>query len=197
MHEANVAACEAIIQYEFNDKLLCLKALKASGLELIWQNNLTRVEKNDRLAVLGDNVTRAHCCRRWFRTGRSKGQWTQAEQALLSNANLSAVGYAHALHGCVILNDGTPSVSSKTMATTIEAICGAVFIDGGDDALGAVLATLGLTHPFLEVVTFNLALSPFFLIQGPDGPPYANRVLRPDVKGSTLPYSVAFFFCRD
>jgi len=50
------------------------------------------------------------------------------------------------------------------MATTIEAICGAVFLDGGDDALGAVLETLGLTHPFLEVVTFNLALSPFLLI---------------------------------
>jgi len=76
MHEANVAACESIIQYEFNDKLRCLDALNTFGHELIWQNNFTRVEKNDRLAVLGDNVTRAHCCRRWFPTGRSKGRGT-------------------------------------------------------------------------------------------------------------------------
>jgi ribonuclease-3 len=83
----------------------------------------------------------------------SQGQWTQAEQALLVNTNLSAVGYGHGLHDCIILNQGTLSVSDKTMATTVEAILGAVFIDGGADALSAVLATLGLTHQFLEAVT--------------------------------------------
>lgn len=45
------------------------------------------------------------------------------------------------------------------MATTVEAILGAVFMDSGADALGAVLITLGLTHQFLEAVKLNL-LSP-------------------------------------
>ncbi|EXJ81807.1 hypothetical protein A1O1_07872 [Capronia coronata CBS 617.96] len=154
-HEANVATCESIIQYVFIDKRLCLEAIQASGHVLQWQHNFTRVSKNDRLAVLGDVVTKAHLCEKWFATGRSKGQWTQAEQALLSNAKLSTVGYDHGLQDCVILNEGTPSVSPKTMATTVEAIFGAVFLDGGFRALGAVLVTLGLAHAFLELVMSN------------------------------------------
>jgi ribonuclease-3 len=169
-NEAKVAACESIINYEFQNKLLCLEALQASGHMLRWQHNLIRVGKNDRLAVLGDAAVKAYLCRRWFDSGRSKGgntrilifdsadlvqgQWTQAERALLANTNLSVVGYTHGLRDCVILNQGTLSVSDKTMATTIEAIHGAVLIDGGAGALSAVLVTLGLTHPFLEAVTF-------------------------------------------
>jgi dsRNA-specific ribonuclease len=42
------------------------------------------------------------------------------------------------------------------MATTVEAILGAVYLDSGTDALNAVLVTLGLTHQFLEAVTFIL-----------------------------------------
>lgn len=87
------------------------------------------------------------------------GQWTQIEQDLLGNANLTAVGFTHRLDRCVILNQGTTAVSEKTMATTVEAILGAVFMDSGADALGAVLITLGLTHQFLEAVKLNL-LSP-------------------------------------
>ena len=75
------------------------------------------------------------------------------EQALLINSNFNAVGDGHGLDVCVILNLGTSVVSHKTMAITIEAILGAVFIDGGADALGAVLAILGLAHELLKVVT--------------------------------------------
>lgn len=87
-----------------------------------------------------------------------QGQWTQAEQALLTNSNLSAVGYRRNLDTCVILNMGTTSVSQKTMATTVEAILGAVSVDGGENALAAVLVILELTHPFLEVVMLTCSL---------------------------------------
>lgn len=76
----------------------------------------------------------------------------------MGNLNLSAVGFAHGLDSCVILNPGTQSVSDKTMATTVEAILGAVYMDGGDGALNAVLVNLGLTHQYLESVTFILLL---------------------------------------
>jgi ribonuclease-3 len=39
------------------------------------------------------------------------------------------------------------------MATTVEAILGAVHLDSGDSALARVLQSLGLTHPLLEMVT--------------------------------------------
>ena len=45
------------------------------------------------------------------------------------------------------------------MATTIEAILGAVDIDGGTDGLEEVLLTLGLTYTFLEVVISIFSLS--------------------------------------
>jgi ribonuclease III len=85
----------------------------------------------------------------------STSQWTQVEQALLANSNLSAVGFEHSLDTCIVLNMGTPSVSKKTMATTVEAVLGAVYEDGGGNALVAVLAVLGLTHVFPEVVTLT------------------------------------------
>ena len=73
-NEAKIAACESIIQYTFDDKRLCLEALQASGHMLWWQENLIRVEKNDRLAVLGDVAAKAFLCQKWFPTGRSKGR---------------------------------------------------------------------------------------------------------------------------
>ncbi|KAK5061532.1 hypothetical protein LTR84_008076 [Exophiala bonariae] len=154
--EAKVANCEEIINHRFTNQLLCLEALQASGHVLTWKGKFIRVHKNDRMAVLGDTVAKSNICRLWFSTGRSKGQWTQVEQALLGNANLTAVGFRNNLDRCVILNQGTTAISDKTMATTVEAILGAVFIDGGADVLGAVLLTLELTHQLLEAVTLNL-----------------------------------------
>lgn len=47
------------------------------------------------------------------------------------------------------------------MACTIEAILGAVYLDGGNDGLQEVLTTLGFTHEFLDLVTVNLLPLPF------------------------------------
>lgn len=81
-----------------------------------------------------------------------QGQWTEAEQSLLKNSNLSAVGFLHRLDACVVLNMGTRVVTEKVMATTVEAIFAAAFLDGGEDALAAVVLTLGMTHDLLEAV---------------------------------------------
>lgn len=40
------------------------------------------------------------------------------------------------------------------MATTLEAIMGAVFLDRGEAAMQAVMARLGLDHALLHVVMF-------------------------------------------
>lgn len=61
------------------------------------------------------------------------------------------------LDQCINLNPGTDRVSQDMMATTIEAILGAVHLDGGDDALASVMARLGLTSELL--VTFTLLTS--------------------------------------
>jgi hypothetical protein len=48
------------------------------------------------------------------------------------------------------------------MAATVEAILGAVHCDGGDQALGQVMETLGLTHDLLE--SGNVLSLPMLLI---------------------------------
>ena len=45
------------------------------------------------------------------------------------------------------------------MADTVEALMGAAFEDGGEEALAKVIAALGLDHEYLRSVTFIL-LSP-------------------------------------
>lgn len=83
------------------------------------------------------------------------GLWTTIRNDVLGNTNLAAVGFRAGLDACVHLNPGTNNVSNKTMATTIEAILGAVHRDGGDAALEKVMERLGLTHALLEAVTSN------------------------------------------
>ena len=38
------------------------------------------------------------------------------------------------------------------MATTVEALLGAVFLDRGENAMQAVMTRLGLDHPLLHLV---------------------------------------------
>lgn len=79
------------------------------------------------------------------------GAWTDIRN-LATNSNLAAVGFAHGLDTCVILNPGTICVSTGSMATTVEAILGAVQLDGGSDALFQVATLLGLVHQLITPV---------------------------------------------
>jgi ribonuclease III len=71
--DTKVALCETIIAHEFNDKMHCLQALQASGHLLKWQGRFVAIARNDRLAVFGDAIIKAHLCRRWLESGRNKG----------------------------------------------------------------------------------------------------------------------------
>lgn len=68
------------------------------------------------------------------------------------------MGYDHGLEACVILNPGTLAVSKGLMADTLEAIIGAVELDGGSEALRRVVTRLGLVHALISSVTSNLLL---------------------------------------
>lgn len=72
-------------------------------------------------------------------------------EEVLGNPNLARIGFENGLNGCINLNPGTWEVSDAMMATTVEAILGAVHLDGGDEALTTVMDRLGLTHNLLTV----------------------------------------------
>ena len=66
-----------------------------------------------------------------------------------SNANLTQIGRTKGLDACVHNNPSAWGVvSNGVMAQTVEAVLGAVWLDSGEDAMGAVrdvMSTLGLT----------------------------------------------------
>jgi ribonuclease III len=67
----------------------------------------------------------------------------------MSNANLGSVGLNTQLSSCVQLGNGQSVVSTKMMATTVEAVMGAVYLDGGEGGLAAVkdvMQNLGIQY---------------------------------------------------
>ena len=88
------------------------------------------------------------------------GQWTTIVQLVGGNANVGRVGFDHGLDACVNCDPATRAVSHGMMAATVEAVLGAVHLDGGDEALTAVMEQLGLTHELLlQAVMFIAFLS--------------------------------------
>lgn len=73
----------------------------------------------------------------------------------LCNRNLAERGFSRQLDVVIIKNGGTVIVSEKMMATAVEAILGAVHLDGGLDALTTVMENLGIIDPLRESVTCN------------------------------------------
>jgi ribonuclease-3 len=91
----------------------------------------------------------------------SAAQWTQLRNESLSNHALARRGYRVDLDKHVIVADGTPVVSPKTVATTLEAIIGAVYQDGGDEAVERVMRSLGFfDHPLLTVMSQTFHFPP-------------------------------------
>ena len=72
-----ITTCERILQYQFREKLLCLKALNAGGSPIDYNGNTHQLAKNDVMAVLGDATMEALLCRRWWmKDTRNKGMYT-------------------------------------------------------------------------------------------------------------------------
>ena len=79
-------------------------------------------------------------------------------EEVLGNANLARFGFEKSLDGCINLNPGIRTVSDAMMATTVEAILGAVHLEGGDETLSMVMDNLGLTHDLLTTISLMACL---------------------------------------
>lgn len=174
--EEKIALAERAIGQTIRDKMLVLEALQTSGNHIRWNNRLISVRKNDNLAVLGDVVMKMILCEAWYETGRPKGkstenlagqyllkqvsgQWTTAEQASISNSNLSRIGFDNGLDQAIILNAGTVRATEKLVSTTVEALVGAAFIEGRLDAARKAIIALGIDHEYLQAVTLTHSLA--------------------------------------
>ena len=130
-----------LLQYTFTDKRIAVEAVQMAAPQIacLYNNTFESLDNNKRLSVL---VKR---CGVLTITGRvrSQAQWTQLRNEMLSNDALARRGYQTGLDRCVIVADSTPAVSPRMVATTLEALIGAVYQDGGDDAVHRVMRSLG------------------------------------------------------
>ncbi|KAF2648534.1 hypothetical protein K491DRAFT_698824 [Lophiostoma macrostomum CBS 122681] len=119
------------------------------------------------MAVLGDSVLSKVLCTMWFRARDNAGNahqpaaWTSIRNDILGNAGLSQRGRTHGIDTCVLASDGNRGlVTDKMVATTLEALFGAVYLDGGDDAVVRAVEHLGIDQHPLLMVTFIFTPSP-------------------------------------
>ncbi|CAI7676664.1 unnamed protein product [Penicillium pancosmium] len=115
------------IPYMFEDERLRDEALEAASA-------FSRPEGNKRLALIGDAVLRLILYMHGYVRGWSTEQMSDLQSKIVgTNVNLSLVGFRRGLDGRIRPNPAQNYVQEKLMATTVEAIIGAVYIDSGEN----------------------------------------------------------------
>lgn len=177
---------EDTVPHTFANKKLCAESFNNAGPTAsvyVADGQFTILPKNDRLAVYGDAVAASMLCRDWYDGGSSKGMlmvahlrclfslttkkaaWTAMRNNVLSNECLAEIGFTLGLDKYVNMDAGTTVVSKKMMATAVEALLGAVHLDGGDEALRRVLGLLRIVGQEERLVMFPILTVFFFMIQ--------------------------------
>jgi ribonuclease-3 len=143
----NLEAIESIIDYRFAKSQLLEEALQAAGSAMSNTSLTGDRHGNKRLALVGDAVIRLALLDPWYATGGSTGEGcfhrvktqltspgdgTKMVSDRGSNDELSRLAVERGLDRYIVQNPSqNGSLSSTTLATTIEAIVGAVWIDSG------------------------------------------------------------------
>lgn len=80
-----VARCEEKLDYTFSDKLPCATAINAGpgGVARLLDGHSHLIQKNDRIAILGDIVASERLAQLWLRQRLSKGNIPRACPLLL------------------------------------------------------------------------------------------------------------------
>ncbi|KAL3465721.1 ribonuclease III domain-containing protein, partial [Aspergillus heterothallicus] len=105
---------------------------------------------NKKLALIGDSVLRTHIQIKGYERGMTRGEIDGMVKHLACNAHLAQRGFAARLERYIWNNpsQGT-QISEGLMATTVEAIIGAVYLDNGKDlaAIESIITAFGLNWP--------------------------------------------------
>ncbi|KAK2810356.1 hypothetical protein FQN50_003087 [Emmonsiellopsis sp. PD_5] len=138
---ARIQQVEGIISYKFTTPSLCEEALETAGYRT--------PSGNRSLAQVGDAALKVSLVLAGRARGDSRVDIQTVCDQTASNSFLSARGFKHGLDKHLILNPSQRGiVAPSVMATSVEAILGAVFLDSGYDYLvfDRVRKSLGITH---------------------------------------------------
>lgn len=71
---SQVAKMERIIGYAFQDRHLAVECLYHGGVPVYFDGAMVQPERNERLAIVGDNILDTLLIRRWFTTRCAPGK---------------------------------------------------------------------------------------------------------------------------
>ncbi|KAF1968646.1 ribonuclease III, partial [Bimuria novae-zelandiae CBS 107.79] len=130
-----VVRVEDIIGYKFKNKMIGLQALKTSHdtQPLYWQGIIMPVEKNRRLALVGDRALGLTLCELWWNTKLDNGRYARLSTVLESRKAMEKRALALGLDYPILISDSKRVAVFEDIAETFEAIIGAVYIDSGKD----------------------------------------------------------------
>ncbi|KAL8759617.1 MAG: hypothetical protein Q9199_000661 [Rusavskia elegans] len=141
---------ENIIGYTFSDPYLVQEAISAAG-SIVSAGPRIFANGNKPLAILGDTVLQLALAEDWYNRAEPRANYDRIRQRIGSNNNLYSVGLTNNLDAFVILAAGGVTVSPSTMAATVEAIIGAVYLDSNSmNTVKFVMSKLGLTIASLD-----------------------------------------------
>ncbi|KAL8848701.1 MAG: hypothetical protein Q9221_006311 [Calogaya cf. arnoldii] len=139
-----VQGVQDIIGYTFADPYLVHEAISAAG-SIVSAGPRRFPNGNKRLAILGDTVLQLALAEDWYDGNEPRATFDGIRQRIASNGNLHSTGLANNLDAFVNLAGGGRTVSPITMAATVEAVIGAVYLDSKNmHAVKDVMQTLGL-----------------------------------------------------
>ncbi|PSN71944.1 ribonuclease III [Corynespora cassiicola Philippines] len=148
--EEKVARAERLIGYRFHNKILALQALQSGSRDknvVVYADDHFEVPNNKNLAIHGDIILDHVLCLRWLRTGGQAKTWDEIRKETVSDNALDHMGKMLGLDKCVLVTDlqllqNTQKLGWKSMATAVEALIGAVYLDasGGDHGEGLKVA---------------------------------------------------------
>ena len=131
MDNRYIEQLEKILKYHFNDKSL---------LELALTHRSFQGKNNERLEFLGDSILNFIIAESLFKEFNllPEGDLSRLRSQLVKSATLSEIGIDLNLGDYLILGEGELKSSGwrrpSILADSVEAIIGAVFIDGGISA---------------------------------------------------------------
>ncbi|KAF1977578.1 hypothetical protein BU23DRAFT_452376 [Bimuria novae-zelandiae CBS 107.79] len=162
--DSHLAIAQKSIGYTFKDPLLGVEAVQMAGpnTHVTINGQLYIVGLNKRLALVGDAGAALVMCQQWYISQDKFGNpqnaeaWTRTAQGPLTNIGLGKLGRSLGIIDAIITAPGHQGqFGDKMVGTALEGLLGAVYQDGGEEALRLVMEHIGLKH---QVVTSKPSL---------------------------------------
>lgn len=130
----SIALCEEILRYRFRDKRILSKAITHASIAN------TRLKSYERLEFLGDSILGFIVCEFLFQKYPDwlEGELTKVKSNVVSRQTCARIAEELKIEHCLIVGKGVGNsgrVPKSLLANALESIIGAMYLDGGIEAV--------------------------------------------------------------